>query len=304
MSKNKQDLVLTGFYEPMLNKGRGFANSPVNNEIAATQRMYSRVLQEAAINRFTWVGLPDTIDERFLELELYRSALVVFYEDWNVGYLALRATGVGALNHYDNPTSYRVFGGQKFTTKTLSGGDCVPIYANVMRAPDHDIVALYANKLAHIDRTIDINIQKMRYSTIITAPEHQKLSWANIMRQLDEGQPYIIASNAMDPTNMQGIDLSVHPESLPNLLIARTKIWNDCMTMLGINNSNQDKRERLVADEVHANDSQIKATQDIHMKTREQAAEQINKKYNLSVEVHFQEKPGIPQIQMPAGPLG
>lgn len=304
MSKNKPDLVLTGFYEPMLNKGAGFANSPRNNEQALTERMYSRVLTEACINRFTWVGMPDSVDTRFLELELHRSALVVFYFDHSFDqYLALKAGGVGALNHQDNPTKYRVWGGQHLQ-KTLKGADVVPIYANTLRYPTQDIVQLYSKKLAHIDRTIEINVQKMRYSTIIAAPEHQKLSWTNIVRQMDEGQPYIMASNALDPTAMQGIDLSVHPESLPNLLIAKSKMWNECMTLLGINNSNQDKRERLVADEVHANDSQIQATRDIHMNSRLQACDLINKKFKLSVDCIFQDKPSIPEMPMPQGPMG
>lgn len=295
MSRKRRgdDLVFTNYYAPHLNGGRGFANNPTNNRQYLTQNMYVRVLTELCANRFKWVGLPDTIDERFLELELFRSALAVFY--WDVDferYLAVRASGAGQTNMYDNPTSFTIYT-PKFN-KQLGPKNCVPIWANYLRTPDHDIVQLFAQRLAAIDRTIDINVSNMRFSKVVTAEENERQSWVNIIRQHDEGMPVIFGTQALDMSKVMAFDVSVHHEALPNLLIARTKMWNDCMTLLGINNANQDKKERLVADEVSANDEQVNAAKSIALNARRQACAQINRMYDLAVSVDFNTKLELP----------
>ena len=59
------------------------------------------------------------------------------------------------------------------------------------------------------------------------------------------------------------------------------------MTYLGINNSNQEKRERLVEDEVSANNDQVNAFRNIALNARKQACEEINKMFGLNVDVEW-----------------
>jgi hypothetical protein len=313
MSRNKKDMVYTQFYEPHL-RGTKFANNRVQNEQALTERMYTRMLTEACANRFKWDGLPETIDERFLEIGLAHRALMVFYFDPDYNkFMTLKASGTGELNMYDNPTRFTVTGGTMIN-KTLKANECVPIWSNYLRTPDFDIIYLYSRKLAEIDRTIEIAVDAMRYTTVIAADENTRHSWNQIMRQRREGQPIIFGSQALDMSVVQAFNVAPHPEALPNLLIAKSKMWNECMTLLGINNANQDKKERLVADEVAANDEQIEATRAIAMNARLQACHQINRMYGpgshhaakypghvleYPVSVEFQLKaPAMPQLSM------
>lgn len=301
MSKgNKVDAVYTEFYEPHLNGSR--ANNPNKNLLALTEQMYMRNLTELCANRFHWSGLPDSIDERFLELTLFWRALSVFYYDYDYNrYMALRASGAGHTNMYDNPTSFTVTGGSMIN-KQLGPKNCVPIWANYLRVPDLDIVRLYSARLAEMDRTIDINTKAMRHTSVITTDENQRLSWVNLMRQHSEGQPYIFGTQNLDMSNVQAFNISPHPESLPNLLVAKAKLWNECMGLLGINNANQDKKERLVAAEVGANDEQVMAARNINLNARKQACEQINRMFNLRVDVDIKlDSPQPPQFSQGIG---
>jgi len=167
--------------------------------------------------------------------------------------------------------------------------ECVPIYANYLRCPDHDIVMIYAHKLATIDRTIEITISNMRKSKYVTASENERLSWGNILKQVSEGQDVIFGSNALDMSKVGVLDLGTDPMTLPNLQVAKSKLWNEVMGLLGINNANQEKKERLVAAEVGANDEQVDATKAIALNARQQACDTINRVFGLNMSVSFGE---------------
>ena len=291
------DAVWEGFYAPHFGAPPKRTRGQHDIDIVRLERMYLRVLQELAVNRFKWVGLPDSVNERFLEYTLMRRGLVVMYFDTDYDeYLALQGAGAGPLNMYDDPTSFRVTGNSTFVGKTVDASDCVPIWANVLRVPDWDIILTYAKKLASIDRTIDINLRNARRSRVIVTDETGQLSAQNINNQIDSGSPVITVNNtgyAM-MEHWTAFDLGIHPDQIVNLQTSRQRIWNECMGLLGINFANQDKRERLVSAEVGANDEQIDSMKNVILAERQRAVRQMNDKFGLSVDIKLRtELPSI-----------
>lgn len=282
------DYVGNAFYAPFLGSAsRDMYNNPAKNRQFLIESMYQRVLTELAVNRFKWTNLPDSVNPRWLELNLFYTALCVFYRDNEYHkYLALRATGAGRINMVGNPVSFTMLG-PLFKSKTLPARQVVPIWANYLRIPDLDIVTIYAHKLAELDRTIEINSKNARVNRAIVTQENQRLTMANITRMLDEGQKDVTISDRQLIEGLVPIDMGIDPMSYEKMHILRTRLWNECMGLLGINNANQDKKERLVASEVGANDDQIGAMQDVNLNARQYAADQINKKYRLDVSVEM-----------------
>ena len=307
----KQDLVMDNFYMVHLQGGR--KNNPAMNQQTMTEQMYIRVLSELCANRFEWDGLPDDVDVRFLEMNLTWRALAIFYQDAELDrFFIAQAAPSGAVNFMDEPTSYTIFGpnmqSQRLNampsydlTPTGDAGprkdpECVPIWANYMRTPDLDIIHLYARKLAKLDRSIEITADNMRKTKVVAANENERLSVQNALKQIAEGQDAVLVTDggAAMISNMQVLDLGVDPLTLPNLQIAKSKMWNEVMGLLGINNANQDKKERLVAAEVGANDEQVQATRNIALNARQQACERINRLYGLDISVDFKQPPPPP----------
>jgi len=285
------DLVLTNFYNPHLlgeQPGIGQRRNSTNVARARVENMYIRILTELACNRFEWTGLPDSVNPRFLELELFWKAVVVYYHENTVGKdIVAKGAGYGHLDPFDDPTSFQVVG-PGYNTKEIDAKECVPIYANYLRVPDLDIVYIYAEKLARIDRAIDMTVTNMQQPKIIKSSEATKLSMANIDRQHDEGVSSIkVSQNLNVQEAVEVLDLGVPSGYLSDLQIGKAKMWNECMGKLGINNSNQDKKERLVADEVSANDEQVEATKNIALNARQYAAEQINAMFGTTITVDF-----------------
>ena len=274
----------------------GFGNDPQITDQVMTEQMYLHTLTELCVNRFKWEGLPPEIDRRFIELTLHHNGLVIFFHDkekYN-RYFALKGTTQGRINMYDNPTEFRVQGNQMIE-RDLNARECVPIWSNSLRMPQKQAIWLYARKLAKIDRTIDITIENLRYTRLVTGNANQRLSLVNIMKQVDEGKPLVYTTPNFDPTSVQVLDLGMHPEMLPRLMDARNSLWNQAMGFLGVNNANQDKAERLVASEVSANDEQVLAVRATALNARQYAAEQINKMFTgLNVTVSYDQTGALP----------
>jgi len=300
-----QDYVASEIYaKHLFGDGRKYLNNSAGTQTGRLERMYRRILSERAMNRFKWYGLPRSVDPRFLEYALFYDALAVFFydEDYNK-FMALRGGSAGPINVMDNPTHFYV-SGSSYTGKRLTAfpssimddegfpqrkdAECVPIWANYLRVPDLDIVMIYARELAEIDTTISINTKNARRPKIIMVGENQRMSANAATKQIDNGEPVIsINTNGGMDLLPTALDLGINPDSLEKLHILRTRKWNECMTLLGIDNANQDKKERLVASEVDANDGQIQSSAGVALNARQHAAEEINRRWpmlKLSVE--------------------
>lgn len=302
---------MSNFKQPtaaaLYNEYWGFTTDPQMSEQALIEDMYLQTLTELCINRFKWEGLPPEIDRRFIELQLHRAGLVVFFKDnakiaeqsgsstYFDRYFALMASGQGEINMYDNPTEFTAFGNANFQ-RTLDARDCVPIWGSATRRSMTKAVYIYARKLAKIDRTIDIVVEGLRYSKLVAANTNQRKSVVEILRQMEEGKPTIYTTPGFDPSAIQALDLGIHPDVLPKLMDSRNSLWNQAMGFLGINNANQDKRERLVASEVQANDEQVLAVRAGALNARQYAAEQINAMFpDLEIEVSFNQLDAMPK---------
>lgn len=275
-----------------------FARDPNKNRQARIERMYIRVLTELACNRFKWTGFPDTIDTRYLELELFYKALAGFFYDGSINqYQAMAAAPSGVINQTQNPTELLIYG-PSFGSKRLSTlevttrqgntkrPEVVPIWANYLRMPDLDIVAIYASKLANIDTTIEINMRNARRSRVAFVDENSVLSAENFNRQIDEGNP-VIKIGANSDIQPVALDLGVSPDTIEKLSIVRARLWSECMGLLGIDNSNQDKKERLVADEVDANKDQVNSMKMVNLNARRIACKQIVEVFGINVSVDY-----------------
>jgi len=288
MGRNNQPDLKYSNYKPSRVSN---ANNSVINQQNLTERMYQRHLTELCVNRFKWENMPEEMDGevlRWLELELFYSAAVVFFQNPdNDKYMVGRPAQIGEVNWYDNPTAYTIMGTGLQANFKRTAEECVPIYGNALRTPDTDVVNLYAMKLANLDRTIELNVKNLRFTKVVTVEESERNTWANIMRKIEQGDPFIMGTTALNIGALQVLDVGAAPEVLPKLLETKSKMWNECMGLLGLNNANQDKKERLVEDEVSANDEQVQASRNIHLKARKFAADRINKMFNLNINVKF-----------------
>lgn len=245
---------------------------------------------------FKWDNLPNGIDENWIERYLFSEGKCLFYKDPTVGFMVAKMGECGTLNYYDEPTKVR-----PYATNYLYEGEqlinnlnCVIIKNNDIMIPTSPTIQLYAYKLTNIDRTIDVNIIAQKTPIIVKCSDKQKLSLKNAINQRNDNEPVIYADKNLDLASIEILDLRP-PKVFPDLQLQKHAVWNECMTFLGVNNANQDKRERLVTDEVSANNEQVKASEDVMLKARERACKLINKMFDLNITVRRRKLSELPR---------
>lgn len=246
-------------------------------------RMYYEMLEQMACAIYRWEGVPDEIDQRFLELTLFNRGMSVFF--WDEEYDAFFATmgaPSGQINMYQNPLEYIAYGTNGFHRR-LKSKDCVAIWNNYLRRPDINAMRIYARRLADIDRTVDVNLMTQKMPIFAVVPESQRLTVQNLMKQYTGNEPIIIGADGLfDPSQITYLSPGA-PFITPELLKAKQTVWAEIMTYFGIENTNISKAERVQSAEVEANNGQIEANRLIRLNCRREACKQINRKYGLKM---------------------
>lgn len=262
------------------------------NDLTFTDYFYRLML--IARTRFKWNNLPNGIDEKWIERWLFSEGKCVFFKDKTKGYMIAKMTPNGQINYYDEPTVVRPYGTNYIGPDLENDRECVIIRNNDVMLPTSYTIQLFAIRLTDVSRTIDVNIKAQKTPVLIKCSDKQKLSLKQVYRQWNENEPVIYGDKTMDTESFEVLNTEA-PIVFDKLQIQKHEIWNECMTFLGINNANMNKRERLVDDEVQANNGQIRLSADVMLKSRERACEMINKIFGLNISVELREPEEVPE---------
>lgn len=264
-------------------------NSASRRDVMIT--MYTRLLEDMALARFKWRNMPPGIDVRYLEQALIRNGLAAFYFDTDYDrFMCLAASPAGVVNMYNNPTDFQVYG-NSMVNKTISGRDCIPIWGNRTRTPELDAIMIFAQRLAEIDVTFDVTALALRHPYIISASQDERVSMMNAFRSVADGDPVIFTTDAMGPAALgeraQVLDMRLEKGTVADIQAAKSRVWDEALTYLGVKNVNDDKRERMVVEEAVGSMGQVAMMRTVSIGPRRDAAREINKKYGLDIIVEW-----------------
>ncbi len=156
--------------------------------------MFRNDLIELALSRFTWVGLPETCNERFLEQTLLYegAATLAFPSQASEVLLSLKCVQQGAPNMYDEPRAWRALGVTGKTNFVCNWKNGVWIWENATRYPLMVKINIWARELADIMRTKQINRYHMRMPLLITAPQDRTFDVQNFYKNIATGEPFVL----------------------------------------------------------------------------------------------------------------
>ena len=248
--------------------------------------IYYTYLQMLSLNMFKYKGLPESIDVFYLEYILQTRGYVGFYEDDRLGLICTEITLGGQLNHYGLPTIYHTVSPSPLLKKTLKNSECVVMKNSPLYVGIFPYLNFFAKKLALTSRTIDQNLKMQWTPYIITGDKRMLNQFKTFMKKILQGVQTIFTSKGFRLEDVNVLQTNA-PFIADELHGMKQAILRECMTLLGIENANMDKKERLVADEVNANNQQVIASRNIWLSERKKAIELLNKKYGLNASVEF-----------------
>lgn len=267
-------------------KSRQFWESAKYNN--ATFQTYFDRLTELSISMFKWKNLPDTLDERFLELALFGDGRAVFFKDEVMGFLALRCMVGGIWSVYNIPTDRTAYASNGYQMK-LKPENSVLIYNNMIHTNSTLMVELYSRRLWDLDRSIDVNAKAQKTPVFIQSNESQRLTLKNLYMKYEGNEPFIFGDKSIDLGDIRVFKTDA-PYVADKLYQLKTQIWNEALTYLGISNINITKKERLITDEVQRNQGGTLASRLSRLNARRQACDEINRMFGLNISCEYNEE--------------
>lgn len=241
-------------------------------------------LESMYVNRFRWVGLPETCDERYLEWTLLTQGVcsIAHPKSMPDTFFTTKANLNGRWNVYDTPSRWESIGnnGWRFQASPKSG---VLIFDNRLRMPKYQQIEFFARRLANLDRIEDINLSHQRTPYLITAPRPMANDAKQIYKQIQGGEPAIIARPEISNIEISAISTQV-PYLGKELSDKKLALWDEIYAFMGISHVGQ-KSERLTSEEVSASNEPANLMALDGLNARREAMETFNRRFGWDVQV-------------------
>lgn len=243
--------------------------------------------QLMACNRFKWHNLPNGIESRHIEKFLFECGQCFFYKDKNLGLICLPCTNSCSPNIYGDTIQVNVTSYNGRINKTLSTDKGVRILANDLMLPTRYFIEHYVQKMDDVETVIKRNLKQQMKPFVVTATEKNLLSVKNIINDVDNGEEVVITDKNLSEEGFEGFKLLLTGVEylIDKLEMERKAVESELLSFLGINNVSTEKKERLLTDEVNANNEYTLTNLDLEFKTRKLACDLINEKFDLNIYV-------------------
>lgn len=258
-------------------------------EISGLRLEFQYMIQftDIFIKLFKWDGVPEGIDMDIVMRNLFNQGRVMFLQDDMNGFMILPTVAFSKYNWQGKPIEWQ---GLEFNGKThkRSVDDSVIIKNSPLLAPCLPTVYEYCKDLANIRLAMKTNVNATKTPLIAKGSRNQLLSLQNKYKKVTDNEMVIYEeTGAMQGFEVLKTDAPFLADKLSSLF---THTMGQLLTYLGINNTETEKKERLVTDEVNGNNEFINSNLKTRLDCYKQACEQINKMFGLNMSVELNEE--------------
>lgn len=243
------------------------------------------------LDRFIYDNMPDTIDIPTLQNSLLYRGHVAYFVDGYMGDLALGGALSNAVDIYNYPSEYQITAANGYYTvlsvsKFALDRNGVVIYDNFNRSIPFQGILYYADKLFVALRAADVNLDLQAVPNIVRTSQANRLTVENILMKVEGYQSRVVVDDDLDINKTEVINLTV-PYIADKVWTYITNIWNDFLTWCGIENATNQKRERLVSNEVNANYGNVEMERNTGLNSRIIGFDEVNALFDREITVRF-----------------
>jgi hypothetical protein len=257
-----------------------FQTGEYNSRLFSIYR--NRIIQ-LAVNRFKWINLPKTCNERFLELVLlYEGVATIAYPKKIIKALegkfySTKVAYSSPINIYDNPTKWRSYGNQGWNF-SCSPENGVLVWDNRTRYPLLNQIDVWARELVDVRRTKQINRMHVKTPFLLKCAKEQEQQALNIYKQIAGGEPAIITTDTVNNVEIDAVQTGVQYLG-EELTAEEVNTWAQIYQTLGIENLTY-KAERMVEDEVNKRDKPTDIVALDGLNCRREACDYLNDNFS------------------------
>lgn len=267
-------------------------------------RFFLRYLLQKAISVFKW-AMPSTWSRDYFLYTLYCRGFVAIINTDKFGVIP-QGCGLKGYNVFYQPRSVIIQ--NPLISHTLEpeiGKNCVllklqPDFCGIM-----DLVSFYAQEMALASEAVDVNLLNSKLSYVFTASNKNAAeSLKKLYDRIASGEPAVVVDKALyndDGTVCwEAFQQNVGQNYIvSDLLSDLRKIEAEFDTKVGIPNANTDKKERLISDEVNANNVETRNLPELWLESLRQGCEEARKMFGIDLSLDWRNQPE--QSMQPTG---
>lgn len=260
------------------------------------QRFFRRYLMQKAISVFKW-ELPDTWDADYFLYTLYGYGYTAVINTEEFGVIP-QWGALGGYNVFYRPTYVMITNPLiKGMKKPTIGVDCTIIKLQPDYGSITDLVNYYADMMALCSESIGINLINSHVSTVFPAANKAMAeSYKKMYDKIASGEPAVVVDkNLFDDTGKPvwtPFQANINNEYISDKILAdMRKIEAQFDTDIGIPNANTDKRERLITDEVNANNVETALRCEFWLEQIKKSVEETNAMFGTTISVDWRVDP-------------
>lgn len=264
----------------------------VHSTNTAIFNFYVRYLLQRVISVFKFEGLPDTWAENYFKYVLFGKGYISVFNTDRYGVICQQATIGDRITLFRQPS--RAIINNPIFSKTYDlkiGEQCEiiklqPDYGSVM-----DIVSTYADLMTMCIESAGINMYNSKAGFVFFASNKaQAESFKKAYDEVSSGNPITVVDKNLRREDGTPDWQFFMPEIGRNYITS--DLLNDMRTLenqfnsfIGIPNANTQKRERLISDEVQANNVEVSSLPSLWLETVQQDLEKVNRMFGLNISV-------------------
>lgn len=251
-----------------------------------TYNMYFRQMLNLAENVFEFEGLNRFIDVSYLNKTLMRQGSIAWFRDEILGVIALPYRSLTTNDIYGRPKKIEVFSKENQYHRILEKSEFVIMYDNNGRYPLYLDIAQMAERMANCVRTQDINISQQKTPRVWKASSDTLQSVNALLNNIDSNVESVVAHETENLDDLECI-LEPAPYVANKIEEKIDKLWAEFFRLIGVANLQEQKRERVIQDEMIASQGGTIASRYSRFQPRANAIEKINEKFKTNISVKY-----------------
>lgn len=261
----------------------------IHSRNAMLTRYFERILLQRLFSVYEWT-LPDEWDSDYFLYVLWLRGYIAVLSTDKYGTICQQCT-LSGYNIYYRPNK-AIVSNPLLQTRTLTiNEDCSIIKCTPDWRGAFDIISYYADLMSVIMEAFGINALNSKFSYVFASDNmNMAQSFKKMYDQIVSGMPAVAVDKRL--FNEDGtprwllFDQNLKQNFIgKDLLECMSVIDNMFCTTIGLQNSNYEKRERLLVDEVNANNQQTKALASVWLETIQKGMEETNKMFGLNLSI-------------------